>query len=206
VYRTPIDATSMPIYVELSHPSTKPVTVYYKTLQPFQPQFVGFNPGKITFQPGETKKEFNYKATEGAVSGIIELSLDQQFENLYYMPEKRINFEIQDRDFTPPTIVATKQISQTSTTMSMRASTDENTKVYYLASLRGTQPPSVEEMMDPAKRALSTKKPSTPEVQGNQHSQITKDTKTYVYHDTFIDLKNLLPDTEYDFFMLPVDL
>jgi len=49
VYRTPLDATSMPIVVELSHPSTKPVTVYYKTRLPFQPEFVKFGPESITF-------------------------------------------------------------------------------------------------------------------------------------------------------------
>lgn len=122
------------------------------------------------------------------------------------MPEKTINFEVEDRDLTPPTIASFKQQSLSSTRMSTRVSTDESTKVYYLASLRGTQPPSAEEMMDPAKRALSKLRPTTPEVQGSQTSQITKDTRTYVYHDTFLDLENLLPDTEYDFFMLPVDL
>lgn len=206
VYRTPLDATSMPIVVELSHPSTKPVTVYYKTRLPFQPEFVKFGPESITFNPGETKKQFNYVATEGAVSGLIDLSLDSEFEKIYYMPEKTINFEVEDRDLTPPSIASFKQQSLTSTSMSMRASTDESTKVYYLASLKGTQPPSAEEMMDPAKRALSKLKPTTPEVQGSQTSQITKDTRTYVYHDTFLNLDNLLPDTEYDFFMLPVDL
>lgn len=206
VYRTPIDATSMPIYVELSHPATKPVTVYYKTKQPFQPEFVEFGPEKVTFQPGETVAQFNYKATDGAVSGLIELSLDPEFEELYYMPEDTINFEVEDKDLTPPNIVTTKQVSQSATSLNMRVSSDENTKVYYIASLRGTQPPPIEEMLDPAKRALSTKKPSTPEVQGNEHSKITKDTKTYVYHDTYIGLENLLPDTEYDLFMLPVDM
>ena len=196
----------MPIYVELSQPATKPVTVYYKTKQPFQPEFVGFGPEKITFMPGETKKEFNYKAVEGAVSGLIELSLEPEFEKLYYMPEKIINFEIQDRDLVPPSIVTTKQLTQTARSMSMRVSADENTRVYYLASLRGTQPPPADEMMDPLKRAKSSKKPSTPEVQGSEHSKITKDTKTYVYHDTYVSLDNLLPDTEYDLFMLPVDM
>jgi hypothetical protein len=122
------------------------------------------------------------------------------------MPEDTINFEIEDIDLTPPSIVTTKQLSQSSTTMDLRVSADENTRVYYVASLRGTQTPPVEELLDPALRALSTKKPSTPEVQGNEHSKITEDTTTYIYHDTYIGLENLLPDTEYDLFLLPVDM
>ena len=42
---------------------------------------------------------------------MIELSLDPEFENLYYMPEKEINFEVQDKDLTPPSIVNVKQLS-----------------------------------------------------------------------------------------------
>lgn len=122
------------------------------------------------------------------------------------MPEDEINFEVQDRDTTPPQIVDYKVTSKSRTGMSLRASADESQRIYYIASLKGTQPPPVEEIMDPQKRALSTLKPQTAEVQGNEHARITKDTKTYTYHDTYIDLEGLIPDRDYTLFMLPVDL
>ena len=102
LYKTPVDATSMPIYVYLSHKASKSLTVYYQTIQPFQPEFVTFTPNELVFEPGEDVKQFTYVATEGAVSGKIKFSLQPEFENLYYMPEDEINFEVQDLDNTPP--------------------------------------------------------------------------------------------------------
>ena len=90
--------------------------------------------------------------------------------------------------------------------MKLRVSADESATIYYIASLRGTQPPPTDEILDPAKRALSTLKPETAEIQGSEHATITKDTKTYNYHDTYLKLTGLIPARDYTLFMLPVDL
>lgn len=49
VYRASVGASSMPIYVYLSHPASTPMTLFYKTKKPFQPEFVKFTPESVTF-------------------------------------------------------------------------------------------------------------------------------------------------------------
>ena len=206
VYRASIGAQSMPIYVTLSHPASTPMTLFYKTKKPFQPEFVKFDPESVTFQPGEKVKMFNYKTTQGAVSGLIDLQLQPEFRDIYYLPTPEINFEIEDVDKKPPSIVEYNLISKQMKSMKMRVSSDESTKIYYVCSIKGTMPPTVAEMRDPAVRALSQNKPRTPEIQGSQYSTITSQTKSYVYFDSYLDLQGLESNKDYSIFMMPEDL
>ena len=90
--------------------------------------------------------------------------------------------------------------------MSVRVSADESTKIHYLCSIKGTLPPSVQELRDASLRKQSLNKPRTAEIQGSEFSSITSQTRSFIYYDTELNLNNLVPDTEYTMFMMPEDL
>ena len=47
---------------------------------------------------------FTYKTFNGAVSGLIDLQLQPEFRDIYYLPTPEINFEIEDIDKQAPSI------------------------------------------------------------------------------------------------------
>jgi plastocyanin len=146
VYRASVGAQSMPIYVTLSHPASTPMTLYFKTKKPFQPEFVKFSPESITFQPGEKVQMFSYKSMKGAVSGLIELQLQADFADIYYMATPTINFEIEDVDSKPPSIEDYQITDLKMKSASLRVSCDESARVYYICSIKGTITPSPAEL------------------------------------------------------------
>ena len=99
---------------------------------------MNFEPSKLEFEPGEKIKKFTYKTDVGAVSGLIEVELEPAFKDLYYTPNPVINFEIQDFDTEPPKIETFKMTELKGTSMKMRTSVSESSRVYYLASFKGT--------------------------------------------------------------------
>lgn len=206
VYRASVGAESMPIYIYLSHPASTAMTVYYKTSKPFQPEVVKFTPDSVTFQPGEKVKMFTYKTAKGAVSGMIDIQLQPEFESIYYMPTPQINFEIEDVDSTPPSIQDYSLITKKMKSVNLRISCDESSKVYYICSIKGTLTPTSAELMDAAVRLQSLNRPRTAELQGYAYANITTQTSSYVYFDTYVQLANLTSSTEYVLFMMPVDL
>ena len=206
VYRASVGAESMPIYVSLSHPASTELKLFYKTKKPFQPEFVKFTPESIVFKPGEKVKQFNYKSFTGAVSGLIELQLQPEFSDIYYLPTESINFEVEDVDSTAPNIVEYKITDLLMKSAKLRVSCDESTKVYYICSIKGTITPTVAELKDAAIRSISLNKPRAAEIQGFEFANVTSQTKSFIYYDTYINLEGLIPDTEYTVFMLPQDL
>jgi hypothetical protein len=55
-------------------------------------------------------------------------------------------------------------------------------------------------------RLLSVNRPRTAEIQDSQFANITSQTKSFIYYDSYIQLANLTPNTEYTMFMMPQDL
>lgn len=206
VYRASVGAESMPIYVYLSHPASTAMTVFYKTTKPFQPEAVKFSPESVTFEPGEKVKVFTYTTFSGAVSGLIDIQLQPEFRDIYYMPTPQINFEIEDLDNKPPNIEEYSLTSLKMKSAGLRISCDESARIYYICSIKGTITPSVSELKSKAARALSMNRPRTEEIQGYEFSTITSQTRTYIYYDTQVDLTGLSSDTRYVIFMMPVDL
>lgn len=84
----------MPIIVELNQPASRDLTVYYKTRQPFQPEYIEFSPKELKFKAGEKVKEFFYTSDVGAVSGLIDVEMEPGYKDLYYCPNCVVNFEI----------------------------------------------------------------------------------------------------------------
>jgi hypothetical protein len=206
VYRASVGAVSMPIFVYLSHPASSQMTLFYKTKKPFQAEFVRMTPDSIVFEPGEKVKMFNYKTSRGAVSGLIELQLQPEFRDIYYLPTPEINFEIEDIDSVPPTIEEYKVLAKAMKSVKMRISSSESAKIYYLCSIKGTTLPSVAELKDPAVRATSLNKPRGTEIQGTTFAEITSQTSTYIYNDAYINIDGLTSDREYVLYVMAEDL
>jgi hypothetical protein len=149
---------------------------------------------------------FSYKSLKGAVSGLIELQLQADFEDIYYLPTPTINFEIEDVDSKPPSIEEYQITDLQMKSAKLRVSCDESAQVYYICSIKGTITPSAAELKDTALRLKSLNRPRTAEIQASQFANITSQTKSFIYYDSYISLNNLAANTEYTLFMMPQDL
>lgn len=190
----------------LNTPPSSDLTVYLSTTKPSQPEYIEFHPASVVFPAGETVKSFNYIGAPGAVSGLIQLTLSTQYSNIYYMPEDQVNIEVLNEDTEPPRIVDTKVAELFQTSYKLRASCQESAYIYYMLTEAGTKMPNATEIMDANVRSTSVNKTNSIEIQGNVHAKITESTKTYKYFDSYIDLENLISNTGYKLYMVPVDL
>lgn len=93
------------------------------------------------FEPGETTKTFTYDTLLGAVSGVINFKLDDNYADKYFMTLNQMNFEILDIDYDAPTLINYYIVNMERCYMYFRISTSESVWVYYLLSLRGTRLP-----------------------------------------------------------------
>lgn len=170
VSRTALMGNSLPITISLTQPAAQPVVLYFETVKPNQPEYINFNPKSITFLPGETSKNISYTTLVGAVSGIIRFSLGSPYDQLYYMPQTDVNFEILDVDMTPPSVVNEYIVELDRTYMYYRISTSESVWVYYLLTLKGTVKPPKDEVLDPTLRSIRNTKTDVIELSGKNSS------------------------------------
>lgn len=206
VSRTALRATSLPISVKLNQSPAKNMTIYINTLKPNQPEYMIFNPPNLVFQPGELEKTFQYTIHDGAVSGMIQFTLQPEFKNIYYMPTDLLNFEILDIDNEPPQILNEYIVTMDRTYMYYRISTSENVWAHYMLTLKGTKIPPPEEILDPQLRVERRTKTDVIEIMGKNSSYQSSITKTYIYYDIYIMLTGLEEQTDYYFYYVTQDL
>jgi hypothetical protein len=206
VYKCPLNSQTLPIVLKLSQPSSKTFKIYYKTVKPNQEDQVEFKPNFLEIKAGQVIANLTILSKYKTISGLVEFSLDPQFNKTFYMPVRQINLEILPIDQTAPVIVSTKVYYVTSNSVKFRISVNENAQVFYLITRKHTPIPDKLEIIDPAKRNISAAKPTFPEYQGNKFVNITDETTSYVYNDIYDYVVGLEEDTDYITYALPIDL
>ena len=151
-------------------------------------------------QPKQKEVSFTYKVKDGAVSGNIHFFLDNYYKNLYYIESDTLNFEVLDKDVTPPKIINIYLHNLQRTKAYFRISTDESVIIYSLIAEKGTKKPSQEDIRDKAHRLEFKRKTDTLEIHAKNETNQTSVTRTFIYHDTFFYFDNLEEETDYHFY------
>jgi len=206
VSRTALRGTSLPISIKLTQAPASNMTVYYNTIKPSQSEYVEFNPPYLVFQAGELEKTFQYTTIDGAVSGLIQFSLQTEFQNIYYMETDILNFEILDIDNEVPLVLNEYIVTLDRTYMYYRISTSESVWVYYLLTLKGTVAPPIDEIKNSTLRNIRGTKTDVIEITGKNSSYQADITSTYIYYDIYLKFTGLEEQTDYVLYYVVQDL
>mmetsp|Transcript_28897 Transcript_28897/g.26231 ORF Transcript_28897/g.26231 Transcript_28897/m.26231 type:complete len:148 (+) Transcript_28897:6241-6684(+) len=147
------------------------MTISYTTIKPLQPDYVVFDPAELVFTPGELEKTFDYKTNIGAISGLMEFTVDPNYANIYFMEENQLNFEILDIDYDAPFLENDYIVELERTYMYYRISSSESCWAYYLLTKRGTVEPPIDEIIDPTLREVRGTKTDVIEITGRNGSE-----------------------------------
>lgn len=206
VSRTALGSTSLPISITLSQSPALPMTVYYNTIKPSQPDQIIFEPNPMVFQPGETVKTFTYTSNSQAVSGEIQFTIDDTYASKYYMENDIINFEILDVDVQEPAVLDDYIVDMDRTWLYYRVSSSESAWVYWMLTYEGTLTPPCDELKNSTLRGVRGTKTDVTEIFGANSSYQTPVTTSYIYYDTYLKITGLEEQTDYVLFYCVYDL
>ena len=164
----PIRITSLPINVKLDKPALNSVKINIKIEDPVQSQAVQFSTSLLEFSAGDSWKNFTITPSEAAVSGFVQLELWGEGSTAYYLSTKRLSFNLQPTTRVIPEILSVRVQKTTRTTATLRISLASTGKVHYMVSYKGTEQPSVEQLV--ANRRMHS---SAPQLFGTAYTSAT---------------------------------
>lgn len=101
----PFEGTSLPTSVVLSHRTAEPIIINLKVARPAQYDVVRLLNDTLVIQPGDDYANFNIELTYGAVSGHVDLFIQNPiYKKLLLVKEKTLSLEVMDYERELPTV------------------------------------------------------------------------------------------------------
>lgn len=190
----PKGGRSLPTFVTLGAAPDVDVTVLLEVVNSISG--ISLSSSNLTYTPGETKKSFVVSVSNSTQyeQATLSLTLSGTNKNAYSFRSSTVGFKTQQLVLEAPTISNIYFSTLTRTTAEVYLTTGQISTVYYACALKGTPPPTFEEVMNQLPPLYNT-------TQTTYGVAVVGDT----YLTSFV-LTGLTAETDYTVYAYAVDL